>query len=154
MSYKEKIGDVLRITREKKGLSKSNISYMCGFAESTVIAVEKGKASNIDFYVEYAKAVGYPLATLTDLNIPLVPKNPLTEEMLKGMKITGHIRNLVKKGYFSDPLKSGEVLAILLKENLIDKEITSSRVSSLLRNLVEDGTIKAKKKGNINLYFK
>lgn len=154
MSYKKRIGEILRVKREEKGYSKSNISYMCGFAESTVIKVENGEASNVDFYVEYAKAVGYPLATLTDLNIPLVPKNPLTEEMLKGMQITGHIRKLVKKGYFDEPRRSGEVRTALLKENLIDKEMTSSRVSSLLRNLVDDGTIEAEKKGKINLYFK
>lgn len=154
MTYIKKIGVILKSKREARGYTIANLMYMTGLSKSSIINIEKGDAKVFSSYIEYAKAVGYPLATLTDLNIPLVPKNPLTEEMLRGMQITGHIRNLVKKGYFKEPRKSGEVRAILLKENLIDKGMTSSRVSSLLRNLVDDGTIEAKKKGNVNLYFK
>jgi len=70
--YRINLGKILRDKRIDNLYTIEDIVYMTGISKSTVIKIEKGEAKIIDNYVEYAKAVKYPLATLNDFKIPLI----------------------------------------------------------------------------------
>src|SRR5690606_30787507 len=113
--YRESIGHKLKEYRLKNFLSIDDIVYMSEISKSSVLKVEKGTAKDIDLYVEYAKAVQYPLATLTDFNIPLKPINKLPKERLEAVNLTAKIREHIVNSSF---LKTGKVVAEIKEELL------------------------------------
>ncbi|RRA95895.1 hypothetical protein [Paenimyroides viscosum] len=154
--FRESIGHKLKEYRLKNFLSIDDIVYMSEISKSSVLKAEKGTAKDIDLYVEYAKAVQYPLATLTDFNIPLIPINTLPKERLEAVNLTAKIREHIVNSRF---LKAGKVVAEikeeLLRLKLIPKETTSQAVAGVMRNLKEDGLVAtADKKGRKEVYLK
>ncbi|MHC5310130.1 helix-turn-helix domain-containing protein [Myroides sp. LJL116] len=152
MSYKEKLGQALKAKREELGYTLKDIVYMSGVSRSSVIKVEKGSASKFDSYIEYAKSVQYPFQTLIELNIPMIPIRVLGEERKRKVLITKHLFELIKEGFFKKEKTTAEVRTYLLEENKINKEVTSSTLSSVLGSLTEDGTLISRKEGNKNYY--
>lgn len=156
-NYRENIGKSLRQKRIDLDFSVSDIAYMTTITDNTVLSIEKGITTNIDYYVEYAKAVKYPLETLHDFKIELVPTRTLPPERQEKVKLTSKIRKSIIETKF---LKSGktvsEIKDELVRLKLIDeKKITSTEISGVLRNLVQDKIIKvASKEGRKNLYVR
>ena len=155
MSYKIKIGNILKTIREERGYSVDDVAYMTCISRSSVYKVEQGTAADLDLYVEYAKAVKYPLTTITELGIPLVPKRSLNKEMIKVVRVTRFIRDLIEKDFFKEPKTIGDIYAHLLSSKLIDSSFDRGQLSKSLYHLVQDKLIEKKKdKGsNNNLYF-
>lgn len=154
--YREILGKILMDKRIEFNYSRKDISIMTTIPENTINSIEKGITINIDYYVEYAKAVQYPLATLTDFNIQLNPINKLPKERLEAVNLTAKIREHIVKSNF---LETGKVVAEikdeLLRLKLISKETTSQAVAGVMRNLKEDGVITAGDKvGRKEVYFK
>lgn len=152
MSYKEKLGHALKAKREELGYTLKDIVYMSGVSRSSVIKVEKGFASKFDSYIEYAKSVEYPFQTFIEFNIPMIPMRVLGAERKRKVLITKHVFELIKEGFFKKEKTTAEVRSYLLEENKINKEVTSSTLSSVLGSLVEDETLKSRKVGNKNYY--
>ena len=154
MSYKSKIGNLLKEARKSKNYTILNVMQMTGLKRSTVINVEKGTAAYFDLYVEYAKAVGCSIPSSEELGIELVPKYPLTVNRLDRSNITRVIRGLLDGDYFKKKRKVGEVRNHLISKDLISSTVTSARVSSILRNILKDGVLKIDKSDSSHLYYK
>ncbi|QQM25357.1 RodZ family helix-turn-helix domain-containing protein [Elizabethkingia sp. M8] len=155
--YREQIGERLKQKRIELDFSISDIAYMTTIPDNTILTIEKGITTNIDYYVEYAKAVQYPMETLTDFNIELIPINILPFERKEKVNLTSKIRKLIIQ---SDFLKSGKTV-IEIKDELIDKQLvdndktTSTEIAGVMRNFVNDGFVKIEKKyGRKNVYIK
>lgn len=154
--YRENIGLKLKEYRLKKFLSIDDIIYMAEISKSSVIKVEKGIAKDIDLYVEYAKSVQYPLATLIDFNIPLKPINKLPKDRLEAVNLTAKIReHIVKSNFLNKGKTVAEIKDELVMLKLVTEDIKSVAIAGVMRNLKEDGLVKTGDKvGRKVVYFK
>ncbi|WP_291066926.1 MULTISPECIES: hypothetical protein [unclassified Empedobacter] len=57
--YREKLGKSLLNKRIELNYTRKDISILTTITENTINSIEKGVTTNIDYYVEYAKAVQY-----------------------------------------------------------------------------------------------
>ncbi len=155
--YRGKIGKKLKQKRIELDLSINDIAFMTDMTDNTVISIEKGITTNIDYYVEYAKAVQYPLETLNDFKIKLVPLKALPDDRKAKANLTGKIRKWIVQSTFLDTGKTvSEIKAELVKLKLIEAtKVSSTEIAGVMRNFVIDDTIKVKSKvGRKNLYTK
>lgn len=155
--YRTLLGMDLRKCRHEKGYSLSDICDMTGMAKSTIIDIEKGITINIDYYVEFAKAVGYPLKNLRSFKIPLKPINELSSEKKARTFLTRKIREIINMGFLENGKTVDEIIDELVRLNCLEREKTSSKeVSGVMRNLIEDNTVEVKakiKRKNIYVRF-
>lgn len=136
-------------------LTRSDISFMTTISENTINSIEKGATTNIDYYVEYAKSVQYPLETLDDFKIKLAPINKLPKERQLTSSLTSKIReHIVNSKFLKDGKEVAEIREELLRKKLIDDSVDSTAVAGVMRNLLNDEVVKAKKSGRKNLYWK
>lgn len=155
--FRDILGKKLREERLKLNYSASDISYMTTIPQNTVLSIENGKTANIDYYVEYAKAVNYPIGKLTDFGIKLIPRIPLSSERKEASKLTAKIKENIIAGKF---LTNGKTVAQIHDELIKLKLISSTQVSStgiagVMRNLANDNLVKvAEKDGRKNVYVK
>lgn len=154
--YRESIGHKLKEYRLKNFLSIDDIIFMSEISKSSVVKVEKGTAKDIDLYVEYAKAVQYPLATLTDFNIPLKPINELPKDRLEAVNLTAKIReHIVKSNFLAKGKTVAEIKDELVRLKLIPKDIKSVAIAGVMRNLKNDEfVVTGEKQGRKEVYFK
>lgn len=155
--FRNILGEKLREKRLELNYSVSDISYMTTIPQNTVVSIEKGKTANIDYYVEYAKAVNYPIGKLTDFGIKLIPRIPLSSERKEATKLTAKIREFIIQGNF---LSIGKTVAQIQDELIKLKQISTTQVGStdiagVMRNLVSDNIVKiGGKDGRKNLYVR
>jgi transcriptional regulator with XRE-family HTH domain len=154
--YRGKIGNKLKQKRIELNFSVNDIAFMTEMTENTVLSIEKGITTNIDYYVEYSKAVQYPLETLIDFKIKLVPRKSLPEDRKAKANLTGKIRKCIVQSNFLTTGKTvAEIKAELIKFKLIDaSEVSSTEIAGVMRNFVIDDIIKIEHKvGRKNLYI-
>lgn len=155
--FRNILGRKLREERFKLNYSVSDISYMTTIPQNTVVSIEKGKTTNIDYYVEYAKSINYPIGKLTDFGIKLIPRIPLSSERKEATKLTSKIREFIIQGNF---LTNGKTVAKIHDELIRLKQISATQVGSteiagVMRNLMSDNIIKVGgKDGRKNVYVK
>lgn len=154
--YRERLGEELKFTRLSKNYTIEDIVYMAEISKTSVQNIEKGTAKDIDLYVAYAQAVKYPLATLTDFNIPLKPINELPDDRLKSLNLTANIRKyIVNTNFLSKGKVVAEIKEELLRLNLIPEELKSVNIGGVMRNLKDDGIVNiGEKVGRKIVYFK
>jgi len=154
--YRELLGKKLFGKRIELNYSRLDISLMTTIPENTINSIEKGITTNIDYYVEYGKAVKYPLQTLLDFKIPLKPKNDLPKERKDAIKLTAKVReHIVNTDFLSDGKVVADIKEQLLKLKLIPKDLKSEDISGVMRNLKDDGLVTTGKKvGRKVVYFK
>lgn len=153
--YRTLIGLKLRKKRITLNYSVGDIAFMMDIPERTVISMEGGEVTNIDYYVEYAKAVRYPMETLRSLNIPLEPLRPLPQERKDKIRLTHLIRERIVKGGFLKERRSVEdIRNELIALKLIPKDNSySKKIAGIMRNLVDDQSVTVvEKSGRKNLY--
>lgn len=148
--YRILIGKDLRECRQNLGYSLSDICDMTGIPINTILNIEKGVTINIDYYFEFAKAVNYPFKTLHNLNIPIKPTYELSEEKKERSFLTKKIReNIISNKFLGKGKLVEEIIDRLVELNLINREKDSSKeVAGVMRNLVEDCTVKVREKVN------
>jgi len=132
--------------------------HMTEISENTCRDIEKGRASGIDYYLEYAKALEYPLPELFDIDIVYKPRHYLPDEDLEKASIARKIMHLKnEKSLFKERTYVHQVKTMLVKENLVkDNDSLSSTISGILLNWCskEEGFLKKKKvEGNNNVYW-
>jgi len=155
--YREKIGKKLKQNRIELDLSINDIAFMTDMRDNTVISIEKGITTNIDYYVEYAKAVQYPLETLNDFKIKMVPLKTLPDDRKAKANLTGKIRKWIVQSSFLETGKTvSEIKAELVKLKLIEgTKVSSTEIAGVMRNFVVDDTIRVERKvGRKNIYIK
>jgi len=154
--YRVFIGKNLRSRRIDDGYTLNDIKEMTGIPINTLIGIEKGDVTNIDYYVEYAKSVNYQLATLKQANIKLEPINKLSNESLKRIRLTKEIRkHIILTKFISKGSTTIEIIDELVRKKAIKKnEVTSTEISGVMRNLAADNIIEVvSKTGNKNTYI-
>lgn len=154
--YRENLGSNLKYYRLKKHFSIDDIAYMTGVSRSSIIKVEAGKAKDIDSYINYGKAVEYPLETLTDFNIPLKPRNELPEDRLRSLNLTAKVKDhIINTNFLITGKVVAEIREELLRLNVIPEEIKSVDIGGVMRNLKDDGIVTIGEKiGRKIVYFK
>jgi transcriptional regulator with XRE-family HTH domain len=153
--YRVKLGSKLKEIRLEKGFSINDIIEMTSISKSSILKIEKGEAKNIDNYVEYAKAVEYPLENLVDFKIKLEPLNQLSTERKEATKLTAKIRkHIVNTAFLIDGKTIAEIRDELIRINQIDSKVESTDIAGVMRNLADDDVIKKEKLRNKNLYLK
>lgn len=153
--YRVFLGKILREKRQEQGYSLSDIYDMTGIPTNTVLSIEKGITTSIDYYVEYAKAVEYDFDSLTSAGIELKPSKELPDNKKERVFLTKKIRTyLIKTGFLDNGKTNEEIRDELARLKQIEKEETSSiDVAGVMRNLVEDETVKIiEKTGGKNKY--
>lgn len=154
----EAIGLKLKNKRIEQGYSLSDIVEMTGFAQSSVIDLENGSASNIHYYLEYAKTLEYNLSDLFQIDIGRGSLYKLSSKKQERAFLTRNTRKLYYDLSFFSKKRSVKDVIEGLKEidalKVYDDDI-SSKVSSVLFNMVEEGLlIVTEKSGRNNLYRK
>ncbi len=155
--YRKRIGEKLKAMRIDLEFSINDIAYMTTITDNTVLNIEKGITTNIDYYVEYSKAVGYPLESLVDFGIKLLPRRELPIVRKERSNLTSKVRKLViEKEFSSSPKTVSEIKDELLRLEHIDfKTVSSTDIAGVLRNLVREKLLMiAGKDGRKNLYVK
>ncbi|MHA6697173.1 helix-turn-helix domain-containing protein [Chryseobacterium sp. A321] len=147
---------MLRAERLKSNLTLEDLAIMTTATINTIHSIEKGDTTNIDYYVEYAKAVGYDFGNFKEFDIELVPKVRLPKENSRRIHLTGKIRTLIIQGGF---LKAGKTVSEIKAELVRMKQINSSEVTSadiagVMRNLLKDNIVQIHHKdGRKNIYI-
>lgn len=155
--YRKKLGKILKTLRVEKGYSIQDIMYMTRLSKSTVIKIESGEAKSIDFYINYAVAVDYQLASLNELKIKLIPINLLPEELQKKSKLTQKIRQyIIHVNFLNEGKTVAQIHDELIKIKQISaKQVTSTEIAGVMRNLASDNIVKVGgKDGRKNLYVR
>ena len=155
--FRSILGEKLREKRLELNYSVSDISYMTTIPQNTIVSIEKGKTTNIDYYVEYAKAVNYPIGKLTDFGIKLIPRIPLSSERKEATKLTAKIRqSIIESNFLSNGRTVAQIREELAKLKQVDaNDVKSSHVAGVMRNLANDNIVKvADKDGRKNLYVR
>ena len=154
--YRELLGKKLMEKRIQLNYARIDISIMTTIPENTINSIEKGITINIDYYVEYGKAVKYPLQTLLDFEIPMKPKNDLPKERKEAVKLTAKVReHIVNTDFLSEGKVVADIKEELLKLNLIPEDLKSEDISGVMRNLKDDGIVTTGEKvGRKAVYFK
>ncbi|WP_162304120.1 helix-turn-helix domain-containing protein [Chryseobacterium mulctrae] len=155
--YRGQIGKKLKQRRIELNFSINDIAFMTDITDNTVLSIEKGITTNIDYYVEYAKAVHYPLETLDDFKIKLVPHKALPDDRKAKANLTGKIRKCIVQSSFLNTGKTvAEIKAELINFKLIDAtQVSSTEIAGVMRNFVIDGIVKIENKvGRKNIYIK
>lgn len=141
--YRKTIGKSLREKRQENGYSLSDIKDMTNIAPKTTLEMEKGLTTNIDYYVEYAKAVGYDLATLTSVGITLVPLSELPTKKQERVFLTRKVRQyIIQSGFLSEGKTAQEIRTRLIDIGEIDgKKTDTTGIAGVMRNFVLDETL-------------
>lgn len=153
--YRALTGQKLKQYRLECEFSMDDITDMTGIPKRTVTDIEKGKTTNIDYYVEYARAVQYPLETLTDFGIPLTPRFELSAEKRDKIRLTALVRRyILESGFLNEARFADDIFKQLVSLKLIpDDKDYATRIPGILRNLTAAGTVNViEKKGNKNIY--
>ena len=142
--------------RIKLNYARIDISIMTTIPENTINSIEKGITINIDYYVEYGKAVKYPLQTLLDFEIPLKPKNDLPKDRLEAVNLTAKIReHIVKSSFLNEGKTVAEIKDELVRLKLVTKDMQSVAIAGVMRNLKNDELVETKnKQGRKDVYYK
>jgi len=153
---KQNIGMKLKEQRLLVGYSIGDIADMTDFSKSTVINLEKGIATNIDYYIGYAKAINLKLQKLFDIPIEYKPKFELSEDKKNRIFLSKRIKKLIiEHNLFQNKIGVDDVITILIENDLTRSKKLSTYVSRILLNWVEDGTlVVVEKKGRKNVYMK
>ncbi|MFU1856608.1 helix-turn-helix domain-containing protein [Sphingobacterium sp. NGMCC 1.201703] len=154
--YRIFIGKNLREQRINEGYTLNDVQEMTEIPINTLVGIEKGQVTNIDYYVEYGKAVKYPLATLTQAEIKMQSAKELPKERLKAIKLTKEIRvNIILTGFLSVGKGSQQIKEELERLKVIPKDtITTSEIAGVMRNLKADDIVKIESRsGNKNTYI-
>lgn len=152
MPHKLEIGQKLKKKREELGYTQGDIVYMTKISKSSIIKIENGKTTNMDFYFLYAVTVELSLQSLLDVKIDLAPKRKLTETRSKAIKLTMKIKNLISENFFNTPKTVADIKEELLEKELIDISLKSGEISNVLRNIEKEKGIKVIRDGKINKY--
>lgn len=142
--YRIRLGEELKLVRDSLYYTKSMVAEMLGVSVITIGNIEKGVTINIDYYVEYAKAVGYPLGTLTEYNIEMKPLYPLPQDISGDINFTKVVYlNILESGFLDEKKTLEEIRTQLYLTNpdlklLIDK----ANISSILGHLKREKLIK------------
>lgn len=154
--YRELLGKKLMEKRIKLNYARIDISIMTTIPENTINSIEKGITINIDYYVEYGKAVKYPLQTLLDFEIPLKPKNDLPKDRLEAVNLTAKIReHIVKSSFLNEGKTVAEIKDELVRLKLVTKDMQSVAIAGVMRNLKNDELVETKnKQGRKEVYYK
>jgi len=136
--------------------ARIDISLMTTIPENTINSIEKGITINIDYYVEYGKAVKYPLQTLLDFKIPLKSKRDLPQERREAVKLTSKIRqHIITTNFLSDGKTVAEIKNELVRLKSVPKETKSQAIAGIMRNLKDDDIVAiGYKTGRKIVYYK
>lgn len=154
--YRTFIGKNLKEQRIKEGYTLSDISEMTEIPINTLLGLEKGVVTNIDYYVEYAKAVKYQLSTLKEAKIDLLPAKELPVDKLMRIQLTKLVRlNIIGSGFLATAHSSQEIIEELERLEKIPKNsVSTSELAGVMRNLVSEKIVEVEKKsGNKNSYI-
>lgn len=154
--YRIFIGKNLKEQRINEGYTLNDIREMSGIPLNTLVGLEKGEVTNIDYYVEYAKAVKYPLATLRQAKIKMQPLKKLSKESLQRINLTKEVRdNIIKKGFLSKGKSSQQIIDELERLKVVPKDsVATTDIAGIMRNMIADDTVKVDSKaGNKNTYI-
>lgn len=155
--FRDILGARLRTERMKLNYSISDVAYMTTIPVNTINTIEKGNATNIDYYIEYAKAVKFDLGKLSDFGIKLIPQVELPADRTEATKLTSKIREHIIEGSFLQNGKTvDQIRDELAKLKQIDiNVVTSTSVAGVMRNLLSDYIVKVgDKDGRKNVYVK
>lgn len=154
---KRLIGEKLKLRRLLLEYSLGDISDMTDFSKSTIINLENGIATNLDYYIGYAKAVDFKLSELFDIPVVYNPKYELSEDKKNRIFLSKKIRVLFKENdFFKESVTVDDVIMYFEKQKtLVRTPKLSTDISRILLNWVEDGVLfVAEKRGRNNVYRK
>jgi transcriptional regulator with XRE-family HTH domain len=147
METRNVIGKELANIREDLNYTQDMIAKEMGVNLDRIKKVELGKAKNIDFYIEYAKLLGYTIMLNKgdEEGLLMAPISALTKQ----------IRVLLKEDYFSSSRSSSDVQQKLIDIEFCEEIIDTSKIATSLIYLEEKGEIKVERNSSkLNKYYK
>ena len=154
---KEMIGNSLKEKRISMGYSIADAAELTDFSKSTIINIEKGIATNLDYYIAYAQALNFKLDKLFDIEVEYKPRFELPENKKNRIFLSRKIKILFnEEDFFSNDVSVNDIITRLEEKKEVKRsKKLSTDVSRILLNWVEDGTIYiVEKKGRNNIYSK
>jgi len=154
---KEIIGNSLKEKRISMGYSIADVAELTDFSKSTIINMEKGIATNLDYYIAYAQALNFRLDQLFDIPVEYKPRFELPENKKNRIFLSRKIKVLFnEEDFFSNNVSVNDIITRLEEKKEVKKsKKLSTDVSRILLNWVEDGTIYiVEKRGRNNIYSK
>lgn len=154
---KQIIGQKLKNRRLMLEYSLGDISDMTDFSKSTIVNIEKGIATNLDYYIGYSKAIEFKLSELFNIPIEYKPKYELSEDKKNRIFLSKKIKSLnTKHDFFKNNVTVDDVILFFEKQNGFTRSSKlSTDISRILLNWVEDGVLQVvSKRGRTNVYRK
>jgi len=151
------LGIALKTRRIALDFSQGDVEDMAGIPKSTIVKIEKGIVTNIDYYIEYAKTVRLPLPDLFNIKIELKPRFELSDKKKTRVFLSKKIRVLLEEeNFFSKKTTVKDIINRLVeKKELTATPKLSAEISGVLSNWVEDEIILVvEKEGRNNVYLK
>lgn len=149
------LGKALKEKRDLLGYTLEDVNFITKIPVKTIISIEKGVAINIDYYVEYSKAVLYDFAQLSTAGIDAKPQKELSKEDKKRTKLTSKVRrHIILKDFLEKGKTVDQILSELVQQETdLNGEITSIEIAGIMQNFIKDNTIRVLgRSGNKNIY--
>lgn len=138
--------------RESKGWELEDIAEMTGFTYSTIHAIEKGREARTSYLVEIMRAIGVHPKELFNIPLKMTPRFPLTASRREKSRLTTRLHKVLEESdFFSEPRFTRDVAAHLKDKYRI--KVKSAAVSVVLLRMVNEGRLKAKRRGRQNMYY-
>ena len=149
----KKLGNRIKDLRLISEFSIEDIASMTGFARQTITSVENGGNTDSSHLIEIAKAIGVHPKELFNFDLELKPRYKLSPNRINSNLLTLRLNKLCSgTDFFKNPKFVSEVCSYLLGEFKIKSD--STKVSVVLKRLVNDGKLIYSKNGRKNIYVK
>ena len=148
-----KLGSRIKELRLANEFNVEDIASMTGFARQTIASIENGSNANSSYLIEIAKAIGVHPMEIFNFAVELRPRFKLSPNRINSNLLTLRLHKLCSEtDFFKTPKLVSEVCNYLLSEFKIKSN--STKVSVVLKRLVNEGKLQYSKSGRKNIYTK
>lgn len=148
----KRIGEQLRLLREKAHWSIEDISSMTGFSRSTISKAEQGHETSLSYIIEIAKAIGVHPREVFSIPFDLNPRYKLPPKRRNQEKISAKIKSLAAADFFDSEKRVADVKAALFE--IYHLKANSKAISVVLSRLVHKAELTCRRQANWNTYSK
>ncbi|WP_428331600.1 helix-turn-helix domain-containing protein [Mucilaginibacter sp.] len=153
----ELLGKKLKGKRLQLDYSLSDAGDLTGFSTSTIVDIENGVTSDINYYIAYAQALYFILSELFNVDITYGPRYTLSSKKEARIFLTYNIKKLYSSNnFFAEKKSVASVAEKLFELKIIDiiNPFIRTRISGVLLTLVDEKMLFiVEKKGRNNLYL-
>lgn len=144
------VGKIIEQYRQAQEYNVEDVAEMTGFSAQTIRNIEAGEETSLSYFIATCQAIGYHPMKVFNIEIPIVPRFPLSAARKEKSRLTQRINSLIERDFFLTGRTAKEIVEELTVTHQV--KTTTSKISVILKRKVDENSLKVEKKDNINFY--